>query len=171
MAGTDVRRHAIQALICFTSEPLAQPVKKTVEEIPRSFFCFLSVRSGFVRLSLMKRLLLLALLILVSQNAFSAEIESSGPLRKLQRGFVNIALCPMDITTELAKEKSENSDLMLPSYVSGAFRGVAFAGGRALAGVYDIVTFPIPFPKEYAPLVQPEFPWDHLKTSPTVQNK
>ncbi len=109
-----------------------------------------------------KKLLLLALLILVSQNAFAAAIESAGPLRKLQRGFVNIALSPMEISTELAKEKSENADQMLPSWMSGSIRGVAFMGGRALAGLYDMVTFPVPFPKEYAPVVEPEFPWDHL---------
>lgn len=114
------------------------------------------------RLSVMKKLLLLAAVLLVSQSAFAVETESSGPLRKLQRGFVNIALSPMEISTELAKEKNDNADQMLPSWMSGSVRGVAFMGGRALAGVYDIVTFPIPLPKEYGPLVQPEFPWEHL---------
>ncbi len=125
----------------------------------------------FVRLCFMKNLLFLILLALISQNAFSAEVESSGPLRKLQRGFLNIALSPMELTTALSKEKYDNADQMPPSWITGSIRGVAYMGGRALAGVYDMVTFPIPFPKEYGPLVQPEYPWNHLKTSPTVQNK
>lgn len=119
----------------------------------------------------MKKLLFFALLLLVSQNAFSAEVESSGPFRKLQRGFVNIALSPLEISSALSNEKYENDDQMLPSWVSGSIRGVAFMGGRALVGVYDMVTFPLPLPKDYAPVIQPEFPWDHLKTSPTVQNR
>ena len=119
----------------------------------------------------MKKIILLVAILLISQTVFAAEVESSGPLRKLQRGFLNIAFCPMALTTELAKEKSENSDHMPPSWVSGSVRGLAFMGGRALAGVYDIVTFPISLPRNYGSLVQPEFPWDHLKTSPTVQNK
>ncbi len=110
----------------------------------------------------MKRLLLLVSLLLVSQNAFSANVESSGPLRKLQRGFVNIALSPMEVSTELAQEKAENADQTPASWSAGLVRGIAFMGGRALAGVYDVVTFPIPFPKEYGPVVQPEFPWEHL---------
>jgi len=110
----------------------------------------------------MKKILFLVSILSISSSLFAAEVESSGPLRKLQRGFLNIALCPMALTTELSKEKAENVDQMPPSWVSGSVRGVAFMGGRALAGVYDIVTFPIPFPKEYAPLVQPEFPWDQL---------
>lgn len=119
----------------------------------------------------MKKLLLLLVLALVSQNAFSAEVESSGPLRKLQRGFMNIVFSPMELSTQMSQEKYDNADQMLPSWATGAVRGVAFTGGRALAGVYDIVTFPISLPKEYGPLIHPEFPWDHLKTSPTVQNK
>ena len=110
----------------------------------------------------MKKLVLLAAVLLVSQSVFAAEVESSGPLRKLQRGFVNIALSPMEISSELAKEKEENSDQMLPRWMSGSVRGVAYTGGQALAGVYDIVTFPLPFPKEYGPIVQPEFHWDHF---------
>ncbi len=123
------------------------------------------------RLSLMKKLLFLALIAVFSQTSFAAEMESSGPLRKLQRGFLNIALSPMELTNELAIEKHENDDQMPPSWMTGTVRGIAFTAGRALAGVYDIATFPIPFPKEYGPIVQPELPWDKLKTSPTVQNR
>ncbi len=120
----------------------------------------------------MKKILLIAaILALVSAQSFAAEMESPGPLRKLQRGFLNIALSPMELTNELAVEKYENDDQMPPSWMTGTVRGIAFTAGRALAGVYDIATFPIPFPKEYGPIVQPELPWDKLKTSPTVQSK
>jgi putative exosortase-associated protein (TIGR04073 family) len=119
----------------------------------------------------MKKFLVLALLVLTSGLSFAAEMEEGGPLRKLQRGFVNIALSPMELTSELAIEKHENNDQMPPSWMTGTVRGIVFTAGRALAGVYDIATFPISLPKDYAPLIQPEFPWDRLKSSPTVQNK
>ena len=119
----------------------------------------------------MKNIFVLVLLMLLAQPLSAAEMESPGPLRKLQRGFLNIALSPMELTNELAIEKHENDDQMPPSWMTGTVRGIAFTAGRALAGVYDIATFPIPFPKEYGPIVQPELPWDKLKTSPTVQNR
>lgn len=120
----------------------------------------------------MKKLLfLIALLGIASQVIYAAEVESSGPLRKLQRGFVNIALSPMELSNELATEKYENADQMPPSWMTGTVRGIAFTAGRALAGVYDIVTFPLPLPREYGPIVEPEFPWQHLETSPTVQSR
>jgi len=124
------------------------------------------------RLSLMKKLLLIAaILTSVSIPSYAAELAESGPIRKLQRGFLNIALSPMEISNELAVEKHENHDQMPPSWMTGLVRGIGFTAGRALAGVYDIVTFPIPFPKEYGPIIQPELPWDKMKTSPTVQTR
>lgn len=118
-----------------------------------------------------KKLLLLLAVFSLVQSSFAAELEEAGPLRKLQRGFVNVALSPMELSNELATEKHENADQMPPSWMTGTVRGIAFMAGRALAGVYDIATFPLPLPKEYRPLIEPEFPWDHLKTSPTVQNR
>ena len=120
---------------------------------------------------LLKRFFVLIAFLLAAQSVHAAEVAESGPVRKLQRGFLNIALCPMEFTNILAYEKYENDDQMLPSWVTGSVKGVAFTAGRALSGLYDIVTFPFPIPKEYGSLVTPELPWDSLKTSPTVQSK
>ncbi len=110
----------------------------------------------------MKKLLLLAAFVFISHNAFSAEVESSGFLRKLQRGFLNIVLSPMEVSAALAQEKSENHEQMPPSWMSGLLHGTALMGGRALIGVYEIATFPFPLPKNYEPVVKPEFVWEKL---------
>ena len=92
----------------------------------------------------------------------AAQMEPTGtPLRKLQRGFLNIALSPVEISTELAREK--NRDTFPMSWMLGAARGTFYVMGRALTGVYEIVTFPIPLPAEYAPILEPEFPYQHLE--------
>jgi len=91
----------------------------------------------------------------------AVEIEAQGtPLRKLQRGFLNIALSPIEISNELAKEK--RNETVPPSWVAGLGRGVALTAGRALIGVYEMVTFPFALPAGYKPVLQPEFPWDNL---------
>ena len=110
----------------------------------------------------MKKLLILAVILLISQPCFSAEVETAGLLRKLQRGFLNIVLSPMEISTALAQEKSENYEQMPPSWMPGILRGTALMGGRALVGVYEIATFPFPIPKNYEPVVKPEFAWEKL---------
>ncbi|MBI3306500.1 MAG: exosortase system-associated protein, TIGR04073 family [Candidatus Omnitrophica bacterium] len=110
----------------------------------------------------MKKSLLLGLFFLLSSFPLhAAEIEPAGtPLRKLQRGFLNIALSPIEIAHEMHNVKSDES--FVPSWGPGLVKGVAYMGGRALAGVYDIFTFPIPAPGNYEPLVYPEFSWEHL---------
>lgn len=93
----------------------------------------------------------------------AAEIEADGtPLRKLQRGFLNVALSPIEISNELAKEKK--NDTLPPSWVAGLGRGAAFTVGRALVGVYEMVTFPLALPADYRPILQPEFTWQHLSS-------
>jgi putative exosortase-associated protein (TIGR04073 family) len=90
-----------------------------------------------------------------------ARIKSEGtPLRKLQRGFLNIALAPLDITAELNKE--QHRDTVPPSWVLALGRGGTYAVGRALVGVYEMLTFFIPAPGHYEPILYPEFTWEKL---------
>ena len=100
-------------------------------------------------------------------TAAEAEIQAEGtPQRKIQRGFLNVVLSPFEISNELSKEV--RNDTLPPSWVAGLGRGAIYAVGRALVGVYEIVTFPIPYPAHYKPVLQPEFEWQHL---PPEKNK
>lgn len=92
----------------------------------------------------------------------ASEIEPNGTSwRKAQRGLLNIALSPIEISNELAKEIK--NDTFPPSWVAGIGRGTAFMVGRALVGAYELVTFPIPYPAaNYEPILSPEFAWEHL---------
>ncbi len=96
--------------------------------------------------------------------AAETEIQGEGtPQRKLQRGFLNVALSPIEISHELSKEV--RNDTFPPSWVAGLGRGSIYAVGRALVGIYEMVTFPIPYPANYKPVLQPEFEWQHLPSS------
>ena len=111
---------------------------------------------------------LLALITLLAISsplmAAEAEIQAEGtPMRKLQRGFLDVALCPVEISNELSKEVRK--DTFPPSWVAGAGRGSFYAVGRALVGIYEMVTFPIPYPANYKPVLQPEFEWQHLPST------
>ena len=115
----------------------------------------------FSRMKRIQLLLILSVLISLASPALAADIpEKMGPVRKLQRGFVNVALSPIEITTEMARVKKK--DGVIPTWLTGAGRGAVYMVGRILAGTYDLVTFPLPLPAGYQPLIQPEFPWDHF---------
>ena len=120
---------------------------------------------GTVKRSSKTWVALLALLVF-SFPLMAAEVEVQGegtPQRKLQRGFLNIALSPVEISNELSKEV--RNDTFPPSWVAGLGRGSIYAVGRALVGIYEIVTFPIPYPAHYQPVLQPEFEWQHLPST------
>ncbi|HOW87521.1 MAG TPA: exosortase system-associated protein, TIGR04073 family [Candidatus Omnitrophota bacterium] len=111
----------------------------------------------------LKALTALVLLAIFTFPLFAeeAEIQAEGtPQRKLQRGFLNVALSPIEISNELAKEV--RNDTFPPSWVAGLGRGAVYTVGRALVGVYEMVTFPLPYPANYKPVLQPEFTWQHL---------
>lgn len=105
--------------------------------------------------------LTLSLVFSVLPFVYSAEIAPEGTrVRKLQRGFLNMALSPIELSHELAREKGK--DDFVPSWFTGLGRGSFFMVGRALAGVYDLLTAPFPVPANYEPVVTPEFAWEHL---------
>ncbi len=107
-----------------------------------------------------KTLIALFVLLAFSFPLMAAEVEIQGegtPQRKLQRGFLNVVLCPFEISNELSKEV--RNDTLPPSWIAGLGRGSFYAVGRALVGVYEMLTFPVPCPANYKPVLSPEFPW------------
>ncbi|NDV28836.1 exosortase system-associated protein, TIGR04073 family [Desulfovibrio sp. JC010] len=64
--------------------------------------------------------------------------------RKLGRGMSNILTAPLEIpnqAVDLAAENDEPAE-QFAGYVGGVFVGFAYAGGRIVSGMYDIVTSP-----------------------------
>ncbi len=110
--------------------------------------------------------LLLVSFLLVSQTGlFAAEMAAPGtPVRKLQRGFLNAVLSPFEISNEMDKEKK--NETIPPSWFLGLGRGMIYSVGRSLVGIYEILTFPFSPPGDYGPVLQPEFPWEHVPDQP-----
>lgn len=117
----------------------------------------------------MKQVLLMLVLISslsITPSATAAELAPSGtPARKIQRGFLNIALSPIEVSNEIVKLKK--AELALPSWTIGIIRGSCTMTARALVGAYEILTFPVSLPADYAPVINPEFAWDYLPSSET----
>lgn len=114
----------------------------------------------------MKKAVFFLLSVLLISPAFGIAADSgleppATPLRKLQRGFLNMALSPMEIAYALSEEKRVDS--FIPTWMTNAGKGTIFAAGRALTGVYEMVTFPLPFPADYEPVVYPEYAWEHFQ--------
>jgi len=83
--------------------------------------------------------------------------ESSDMMRKLGRGIVNLLTGVVEIPKNIAREwKDPDSDPISGSII-GFVKGVGWAWARTCAGAYEIVTFSLPVPEGYVPLMEPEF--------------
>lgn len=109
----------------------------------------------------MKAKLLSLLLVSTLALSFTASAGTDDPpsgqnaLRKLGRGIANVLFGIVELPNQITKATSEHGGGGLPY---GVGKGFVRWFGREVTGAYDIVTFPIPFPKGYKPVMKPEFP-------------
>ncbi|MSR77801.1 MAG: exosortase system-associated protein, TIGR04073 family [Candidatus Omnitrophica bacterium] len=82
------------------------------------------------------------------------------PMRKLERGATNIALSPIELVNAFVRQRPEEH--VPPNWAVGIFYGSIFMVERIGVGVYEVVTFPMALPKNYKPILQPEFEWGHF---------
>ncbi|MGB2600124.1 MAG: exosortase system-associated protein, TIGR04073 family [Candidatus Omnitrophota bacterium] len=85
-----------------------------------------------------------------------ADDITKGPIEKLGRGVANVLTCPFELTKGIGDIKDEYG--MFAGLTWGILQGTYNIVKRAVVGVYEIATFPIPFPSDYKPiLTDPEF--------------
>ncbi len=95
-------------------------------------------------------------IILVSAMLLLPSTASAGnPLEKLARGITNVATSPGEFIYQMDPAIDSAPDVVT-GYVMGIFKGAFYTIKRAGAGLYDILTFPIPRPCGYEPLYEPE---------------
>lgn len=76
-------------------------------------------------------------------------------LHKLGRGIANVLTGWMEIPKEIAAAWRETDPFT--GIIVGSIKGVGYFVVRFFAGCYEIFTFPMPFPEDYKPIIEPEF--------------
>ena len=104
-----------------------------------------------------RRLILVAALLVPLSAIAGTDDPPSGQnaLRKLGRGIANLLFGIVEVPNQITKATSEHGGGGLPY---GIGKGIVRWFGREVTGAYDVVTFPVPFPKGYKPIMKPEFP-------------
>ena len=77
---------------------------------------------------------------------------------KFSRGVENVVTAPFEIPKK-AYIESSRSDKWLETFgrlFSGTFIGLGRTVGRTGAGVFDVITFPLPI-NDYDPILEPEY--------------
>ena len=72
---------------------------------------------------------------------------------KLGSGFSNVTLAIMEVPKNVINTSNEVN--LALGVTGGLFKGFLHMGGRSLAGVLDLLTFPIPT----VPITAPPYPW------------
>lgn len=78
--------------------------------------------------------------------------------RKLGRGIANIVTCPFEIPVTMINTYCKDQGYC-ESLFLGLPIGIMNMVVRCAVGAYELVTFPLPFPENYRPMVEPEFLW------------
>ncbi len=95
-----------------------------------------------------------------AQPTSPAEIERENSdinkmFHKLGRGIVNIFTGWLEIPKQTAKEWRRYDPFT--GTVLGLIKGVWMAFARTAAGFYEVISFPFPVPRNYEPIMEPEF--------------
>ena len=121
-------------------------------EVPR-----LTRYTARMKAKLLGLLLVFAFLLPLGARADTEDVpKGQNALRKLGRGVANVLFGIVEVPNQVTKTTSAHGGGAGLTYGFG--KGLVRWVGREFTGVYDIVTFPVPFPKGYKPVMKPEFP-------------
>ncbi len=112
----------------------------------------------------MRNLIVVAIIATLVSSAL-ADIQDPpandfGPTRKLGRGLSNLFLAPAEIVVTVATVNANEGNAAAAGY--GIVRGFGRSATRHLAGLVEILTFPVPiWHHSYYPMLRSNIPYIH----------
>lgn len=79
---------------------------------------------------------------------------------KLGRGLAGMVAGVLELPGQMITASNRHGPEGLPL---GFAKGLGMIVAREVTGVYEFVTAPIPVPRGYRPVLEPEYPWDHFR--------
>lgn len=76
---------------------------------------------------------------------------------KFLRGLANILTSPLEVPRNIQNMTEEQG--VLVGWTGGMAQGIGMTALRIIVGAYEVVTFPIPIPEGYKPVIEPEYVW------------
>ncbi len=107
---------------------------------------------------------LLVVVVLMGAAGPAHAEQETGALaaRKLFRGVANAATGWMEIFKQTSLTWQESGPGIGLSW--GLMKGVGYAIARSVSGAYEIITFPLPIPEGYKPIMEPEYVLSDVQT-------
>ncbi|GAB4312599.1 MAG: hypothetical protein Kow0059_03250 [Candidatus Sumerlaeia bacterium] len=90
-----------------------------------------------------------------ASDVYREQTAIDAMMEKLGRGMVNILTGWVEIPKNIAKKWRETDPFT--GFVVGSIKGVGWGFARTMVGVYETITFPFPVPRDYQPIMEPEY--------------
>ena len=112
------------------------------------------------------RALVLSLGVLLALAAGEAGAEGSAP-RKLGRGLANLTTGVIVLPAKVIETTRAHGPFVGATW--GLAKGFGWVVATEAVGLFEFVTCPFETPPDFAPILDPEFPWGHYQ--PAEQRK
>ena len=114
----------------------------------------MGMRNGWVRMGVVAALALAGFATPVCAEEGQASYVD-GSLRKLGRGITNIVTCPLELirTPQAESYRYGYMEAVSVGLLRGAWRTIQ----RGVVGAFEVLTFCVEIPKDFEPLMTPEF--------------
>ena len=99
----------------------------------------------------MSKKLVLAGLIFILTIGLANTVYCDDALVKLGRGVCNVVTSPYEFVNQVSKVN--NTDGPFAAISVGVLKGFSMVIVRAAVGLYEVVSFPLPIPKDYEPIL------------------
>lgn len=93
--------------------------------------------------------------------AGAAPAAAQSAPRKFLRGLAGMTTAFLEVPGNMVDKAEERGAAV--GIPLGFAIGCGMIVPRVLVGVYEFLTAPFPLPSGYAPLLEPEFPWDYFE--------
>ncbi len=100
-------------------------------------------------------MIMITTLLVVGLLTLSTPSYAQDAFKKLGRGVVNTFTGWIEVPKGIVDESKSSN--ILAGLTVGTVKGFGLGLVRTGAGIYETVTFPLPIPEGYEPIVKPEF--------------
>ena len=97
-----------------------------------------------------------------AQDPIEQEVVHHDPLHKAGRGLTNVLTCWIEVPKNFHLGTQEDNPVL--GALWGLVKGAGLGATRLAVGAYEVVTFPVPVPKDYASPYEgmelPDYAWE-----------
>jgi putative exosortase-associated protein (TIGR04073 family) len=90
-------------------------------------------------------------------------VAAQSAARKAGRGLAAMTTGFLEVPGNMVRETDHHG--AAEGVPLGFARGLGMIVVRELVGVYELVSSPIPAPRNFEPIIRPEYPWDYFDRS------